>query len=247
MAAAGGNNWQWSAVRLYNPDFTLDAAFKAFLDAGRLSSQLQDAFARQGLPLSSTATVNVAPPEFDGLAWHIQDGILKHVVRQLLWFNNGLNVYSGRSTLGFEELPDGVKMGLTMRRCVRVGKSEGRLLEDLGVQPDIIYDMTLNDVLYQNKDLLNRATLELSQMKAYDLRVDSVLKDEGCLLTFHTKGLSLLQCFIGQQHFASFEVSDSTFAEVFVPSYVHRLAGMGFDGGKLVARTIVVTQKRDQN
>jgi len=58
-------------------------------------------------------------------------------------------------------MPDGTTFGLTMRRCVRVRKSEGRLLEDLGIQPDVVYRLTMRDLLDRNRDLITRAAAEL--------------------------------------------------------------------------------------
>lgn len=58
-------------------------------------------------------------------------------------------------------MPDGVTFGLTMRRCLRVRKSDGRLLEDLGIQPDVIDRLTKRDLLDRNRDLISRAAAEL--------------------------------------------------------------------------------------
>ena len=44
MAAAGGNNWTWDAVRIYNPDFRLDAKLKPDMSAGTLTAGIVDAF-----------------------------------------------------------------------------------------------------------------------------------------------------------------------------------------------------------
>lgn len=47
MAAAGGNNWFWDAIRLYNPDFHLDPALKPTFEAETLSQEMRDAFNRE--------------------------------------------------------------------------------------------------------------------------------------------------------------------------------------------------------
>lgn len=49
-----------------------------------------------------------------------------------------------------------------MRRALRVRANEGRVLEDAGIDPDILYRMTLHDVMEQNQDLFERAGKELS-------------------------------------------------------------------------------------
>lgn len=58
MAAAGGNNWSWDVVHLYNPDFRLDAKLRADLDAGKLSKPFLDAFNASGASLSNDTTVS---------------------------------------------------------------------------------------------------------------------------------------------------------------------------------------------
>jgi hypothetical protein len=37
---------------------------------------------------------------------------------------------------------------------MRVGKNEGQLLEDLGIQPDVFFRMTVADVTDTNRDLM---------------------------------------------------------------------------------------------
>ena len=55
MAAAGGNNWTWDAVRIYNPDFRLDAKLKPDMSAGKLTADIVDAFNAGGVSLSKKA------------------------------------------------------------------------------------------------------------------------------------------------------------------------------------------------
>src|SRR3954452_25069182 len=85
--------------------------------------------------------------------------------------NNTLRVYLHEGRGGLADMPAGITLSLTMRRCVRVRKNEGRLLEDLGIQPDVLYRMTVRDIMDRNQDLITRASLELTRMPAYDLDV----------------------------------------------------------------------------
>ncbi len=48
-----------------------------------------------------------------------------------------------------------------MRGAIRVKASEGRILEDVGIVPDIFYQMTVREVMEQNQDLVDRAGEEL--------------------------------------------------------------------------------------
>ena len=54
----------------------------------------------------------------------------------------------------FCPLPQGAQMRVAARRSTRIGQRAGLVLEDLGVVPDKTYDMTANDVVEYNKDLI---------------------------------------------------------------------------------------------
>jgi hypothetical protein len=84
----------------------------------------------------------------------------------------GANVWSHRllqavwSQGPFQPLPGNARLYVAMRRCLRVGRYDGRPVEDLGVFPDVSYRMTRDDVLEQNRNLLNRAMNLLLDLKA---------------------------------------------------------------------------------
>jgi Peptidase family S41 len=56
-----------------------------------------------------------------------------------------------------QPLPAGMSMRVAVRRSERVGPRHGMPLEDLGVVPNIIYEMTRADLLQRNVDLIERA------------------------------------------------------------------------------------------
>lgn len=162
MAAAGGNNWGWDVVRIFNPDFRLAGGLRADFSAGSLSAKIISAFNASGVSLSTAATLSAGEVQDGDTAWYIQDGTLTHTVRDQPWLSPDLNVYLQRGTGGLAELPGGLYLSLTMRRGLRVGANEGRVLEDVGIVPDVLYGMTVRDVMEHNQDLFERATLELS-------------------------------------------------------------------------------------
>ncbi len=55
-------------------------------------------------------------------------------------------------------------MRVAIRRTTRVGDNAGLPLEDLGVIPDGTYQMTRNDLMNANADLLNEAARILSNL-----------------------------------------------------------------------------------
>jgi len=57
----------------------------------------------------------------------------------------------------FKPLPAGVEMRVAIRRCLRMGKNAGIPIEDLGIRPDKQHQLTKNDILHKNADLLAAA------------------------------------------------------------------------------------------
>jgi hypothetical protein len=162
MAAAGGNNWvPWDIVRLYNPDFKLNEQLKLDIEAGRLSEGVFDAFNSAGVSLSKKAVLESPDSEYEGRSWRLQDGGLTHVVRDLPWMSPELEVYLARGKSGLTVMPSGITFSVTMRRSLSVNENEGRVLEDVGIAPDIFYHMTLHDIMEENQDLFESAGKEL--------------------------------------------------------------------------------------
>jgi C-terminal processing protease CtpA/Prc len=62
------------------------------------------------------------------------------------------------STYELKDLPSGLGMRVSIRRNMRVGEQTGIPIEDLGITPDLKYDMTKADLLQQNIDLINKAS-----------------------------------------------------------------------------------------
>ena len=59
-------------------------------------------------------------------------------------------------------LPTGAEMRVAIRRCLRVGKNAGIPIEDLGIRPDKQHQLTKNDILDKNIDLIT-ASLKMLQ------------------------------------------------------------------------------------
>jgi Peptidase family S41 len=55
------------------------------------------------------------------------------------------------------ELPAGAQMRVSLRRTLRVGANAGQPVEDLGVVPHVLQEVTLDDLLHENRDLLDAA------------------------------------------------------------------------------------------
>ncbi|MGO6854988.1 S41 family peptidase [Rhizobium beringeri] len=162
MAAAGGNNWAWGAVRIFNPDFRLNGKLKSEFTAGNLSTEIGDAFNAAGVSLSEKAALSPGAVAGGDTTWTIRDGTLSHIVRDQPWMTSDLAVYLERPVSGIGDLPRDISLSLTVRRAVRVKANEGRILEDMGIEPDIFYQMTFRDIMEENQDLFERAGKELA-------------------------------------------------------------------------------------
>lgn len=64
----------------------------------------------------------------------------------------------------FPPLPGGAGFRVAIRRSTRVGERSGMPLEDLGVVPDETHQVTRDDLLHRNRDLIERAGELLANM-----------------------------------------------------------------------------------
>ena len=80
---------------------------------------------------------------------------------------------------GLKQLPKGVQMRVALRRCLRVGTRMGQPVEDLGVVPDTVHDLTKRDLLEENADLMAAAGALLAQRQPRLLRLTSTAAGTG--------------------------------------------------------------------
>jgi C-terminal processing protease CtpA/Prc len=57
----------------------------------------------------------------------------------------------------YQPLPRGADLRVAIRRTMRVGQNAGGIVESLGIQPDDVYQMQQEDVLFGNEGVLRRA------------------------------------------------------------------------------------------
>lgn len=89
----------------------------------------------------------------------------------------------------FNPLPKGADIGVAMRRSIRVGQHTGKLLEELGIEPNARHYMTKRDVLGGNVDLINHAVKILNKKPIYSLTVKlfGSAKTRGVIVTATSK------------------------------------------------------------
>lgn len=110
----------------------------------------------------------------------------------------------------FKPLPNKASFRVAVRRCTRVGKRSGVLVEDLGVVPDEIHRMTRRDVLHGNADLINHAGEMLATMPVH--AVTAKVRSEGTSKQVDavTKNISRLDAFLNTRPYRSYDVVDGT-------------------------------------
>jgi hypothetical protein len=81
------------------------------------------------------------------------------------------------STSPFKTLPKGAEMIVAMRRSIRVGPRAGAPLEEFGVAPDVLHEMTRRDILEDNCDLFAAAAKIIRQLPYYTLSVQPATRN----------------------------------------------------------------------
>jgi len=72
----------------------------------------------------------------------------------------------------FKPLPKGANLVVAMRRSIRVGPRVGKLLEELGIEPDKRHCMTKRDLMKGNLDLIRHAVKLLRKKPIYSLSLE---------------------------------------------------------------------------
>ena len=133
-------------------------------------------------------------------------------------------------------LPAGANFRVALRRSLRVGARSGQPVEDLGVVPDALHDLTVRDVLGGNEDLMAHAGRILATLHPRRLTATAALDGDKLRLTLDTLGLDSVDVYVDGRPLASAKVSDGA-NEVLLAAAAGaaqvRLAG--FDGTQLVA------------
>lgn len=154
IAAGGANNWPSDVLRASFPGFLLPAEVEHSLDAGVLEDGVRAAFAAADQPLSGDASVRQGPSDRLGRLWQVEDGRMIYTIGKRDWLRQELAVYYDGDNPYVGSLPAGVELGFSVRQAVRRQRSEGLVLEDEGIRVDHHYQMTRQDVLAKNVDLI---------------------------------------------------------------------------------------------
>jgi hypothetical protein len=137
-----------------------------------------------------------------------------------------------------KQLPKGVQMRVALRRCLRVGAWMGQPVEDLGVVPDEIHELTKKDLLEENVDLMAAAGALLAQRQPRLLRFTSAAAGAAKRkLTITTGSVASVDVYVDDRPVATTATSDGS-TQVTVPAKagdVVRIQGYDSVGALVVA------------
>jgi cytosine/adenosine deaminase-related metal-dependent hydrolase len=145
---------------------------------------------------------------------------------------------TGENTGPFQPLPGGAGLRVAVRGMLRVAGRAGVPLEDLGVRPDHWHQLTRNDLLHGNEDLIQAAAQLLAGRPAYALAVTVQPAPVGVFAAeVNTANLSRLDVYLDERPWQSLDVSDgaTTLQIPLPPAGVNDLALRGYAGSRLVA------------
>ncbi len=116
------------------------------------------------------------------------------------------------------KLPNGVQMRVALRRCLRVGARMGQPLEDLGVIPDHLHELTKRDLLEDNADLMASAGELLAQGQPSTLRFTSTSAgDQKRKLSITTKAIASIDIYVNGRPVATKATTDGN-TQITVPA-----------------------------
>jgi hypothetical protein len=120
-----------------------------------------------------------------------------------------LSMLSGGDT-PFKPLPQKASFRVAVRRCTRVGKRSGELVEDLGVIADAIHRITRSDLLNGGIDLINRAGEMLATMDTQTVTAKVQSATLPLKVDVATKNVTRLDLYLNARPHHTFDVTDGT-------------------------------------
>jgi hypothetical protein len=125
-----------------------------------------------------------------------------------VWKYNDLNGYLIGTKYELKALPLDTSMRVSIRRNMRVGKFAGTPVEDLGITPDIVYDITRRDLLEDSFDLIKYASEILAGMPVRQLDVKLSNQINSLEMELTTIGISSVDIYIDGRPVLSQNVND---------------------------------------
>jgi hypothetical protein len=136
----------------------------------------------------------------------------------------------------YQSLPNGANLRVSIRRTLRVGALSGTPVEDLGVRPDVVHEMTRNDLLAGNVDLLDAAGKLLSELPARRFAVTTALSGTTLTVDLDTEGVDRVDLYLDDRPVTTEDVGDDPLSiEIEGAETGQLLSAEGFLNDDLVA------------
>lgn len=135
----------------------------------------------------------------------------------------------------YKVLPKGTGMRVAIRRSLRVGELSGTPVEDLGVRPNYVHQLTSDDLLSGNRDLLDRAGELLAALPVRQLEVTATRTGNTLMVQLTTTGLDRADLYLDDRPVESIAVSDGDTSVTLDESTASVLRVEGFSGRNLAA------------
>ena len=139
-------------------------------------------------------------------------------------------------------LPGGAGIRVSLRRCLRVGERSGQPVEDLGVVPNELHELTRRDLTDDNADLMEAAGALLAGRTPRVLAVDDATVASGKLrLSVRTEGIASLDVYVDGRPVTTAPTVDGPNAiEIPAPATDDVVRLEGFAGDELVASRVLI-------
>ena len=211
MGAGGANNWPYWLILLFHPAFRIDPFFQKDLDNKVISESLRYTFQEQGICISDKAIItDRINTDYNGIKWQILDHNKKYNIENVPWITDKLIVNHEYQNSKVRSLPKGVSFSIAVRRTTRVNDKTGLPLEDIGVIPDHVYQLTKRDVVGHNEDLLTYAGKLLSKQNLYVFEVNINYVEDSLIINIVSKNLDRIDIFIDTRPYLSKNISDGS-------------------------------------
>lgn len=155
-----------------------------------------------------------------------------------VWTHDLLRAFFPAQDSPFKPLPKGASFRVAARQTTRIGARLGVPIEDLGVVPDKVHNMTKNDVLNSNVDLINHAAELLDPLRAFKLKAEVTgVPGETLQINLTTEKLSRVDIYVNKRPRLTLDVADETIT-VNIPGHffgANELELQGFNGDELAA------------
>jgi hypothetical protein len=141
-------------------------------------------------------------------------------------------------------LPGGAQLRVSLRRTLRVDASAGQPVEDLGIRPDEIHAMSRDDLIAENRDLLDHAGQILAggTVRVLDVAISGT-DAAGTRLDVTTRGLDSMDVYVdGRPRAMAVPAPDGTNTLTLQLDDTGPVRLEGFAGGQLVAARNVSAQ-----